>query len=329
MAGNNSVHAWIEQRQAFADLVKCHEEDTVKYYRRLASHFESSFADLPLDECDASWVFEGLTRMISSGASRDTAHRVRKMLKMHFDDAVEEGLVERNPVTRSSAVRTPESERKPRGALSACDAHALLRKLDELGDGDGRLAGVRLGLATGARVGEILALNWEDIDLDEGCVTISKAVSSSGRTKPAKNQSSNRTVAIDVGTVDHLREWKETQARIMLKRGQEQSPKTAAITSAACKRIQKTNYAHWLERFALDNGFATIETTQTENGPLSHYRGLQFHQLRHPYVKPTTKKFASFLKFFRAAAIAARSCSIRYSWLMLPFQISPFLKSPA
>lgn len=56
---------------------------------------------------------------------------------------------------------------------------------------------------------------------------------------------------------------------------------------------------------------------------------VRFHDLRHPYVKPTTKKFASFLKFFRAAAIAARSCSIRYSWLMLPFQISPFLKSPA
>ena len=58
-------------------------------------------------------------------------------------------------------------------------------------------------------------------------------------------------------------------------------------------------------------------------------RHIRFHDLRHPYVKPTTKKFASFLKFFRAAAIAARSCSIRYSWLMLPFQISPFLKSPA
>ena len=56
---------------------------------------------------------------------------------------------------------------------------------------------------------------------------------------------------------------------------------------------------------------------------------INIHALRHPYVKPTTKKFASFLKFFRAAAIAARSCSIRYSWLMLPFQISPFLKSPA
>ena len=60
-------------------------------------------------------------------------------------------------------------------------------------------------------------------------------------------------------------------------------------------------------------------------GALSN--GIQ--DLGHPYVKPTTKKFASFLKFFRAAAIAARSCSIRYSWLMLPFQISPFLKSPA
>ena len=61
----------------------------------------------------------------------------------------------------------------------------------------------------------------------------------------------------------------------------------------------------------------------------NNLRHIRFHDLRHPYVKPTTKKFASFLKFFRAAAIAARSCSIRYSWLMLPFQISPFLKSPA
>ena len=62
---------------------------------------------------------------------------------------------------------------------------------------------------------------------------------------------------------------------------------------------------------------------------LAGVKRIKIHGLRHPYVKPTTKKFASFLKFFRAAAIAARSCSIRYSWLMLPFQISPFLKSPA
>ena len=56
---------------------------------------------------------------------------------------------------------------------------------------------------------------------------------------------------------------------------------------------------------------------------------ITLHMLRHPYVKPTTKKFASFLKFFRAAVIAARSCSIRYSWLIPPSQISPILKSLA
>lgn len=27
-------------------------------------------------------------------------------------------------------------------------------------------------------------------------------------------------------------------------------------------------------------------------------RHIRYHDLRHPYVKPTTKKFASFLKFF-------------------------------
>lgn len=79
--------------------------------------------------------------------------------------------------------------------------------------------------------------------------------------------------------------------------------------------------------FPIDKSYLYHEMKR--GSKIAGVKKIRIHDLRHPYVKPTTKKFASFLKFFRAAAIAARSCSIRYSWLMLPFQISPFLKSPA
>ena len=38
----------------------------------------------------------------------------------------------------------------------------------------------------------------------------------------------------------------------------------------------------------------------TENVP--EFEGFHFHTLRHPYVKPTTKKFITFFEVFRAAS---------------------------
>lgn len=98
-----------------------------------------------------------------------------------------------------------------------------------------------------------------------------------------------------------------------------------------CGRCYNKKYADYICVDAMGNLLKPDYLSNSFQITLQNYhlRRIRFHDLRHPYVKPTTKKFASFLKFFRAAAIAARSCSIRYSWLMLPFQISPFLKSPA
>ena len=120
-----------------------------------------------------------------------------------------------------------------------------------------------------------------------------------------KTQASNRTIYIDADTIKELQEWKAVQAKVL--------PNCGFVLSYNSTPTSKTTLPRALEKLA----------------NLAGVHRIKIHALRHPYVKPTTKKFASFLKFFRAAAIAARSCSIRYSWLMLPFQISPFLKSPA
>ena len=37
-------------------------------------------------------------------------------------------------------------------------------------------------------------------------------------------------------------------------------------------------------------------------------RPIRFHDLRHPYVKPTTKKFLSFFKFEMAISLRAFLC---------------------
>ena len=102
-----------------------------------------------------------------------------------------------------------------------------------------------------------------------------------------------------------LKEWKEVQQKII--------PDCNFVLSYGGIPTSKHTLPRALEKLA----------------ELAGVHRIKIHALRHPYVKPTTKKFASFLKFFRAAVIAARSCSIRYSWLIPPSQISPILKSLA
>lgn len=162
-------------------------------------------------------------------------------------------------------------------------------------------------LTTGLRLGEICGLMWSDFDPRKGTLSVNRTIhkEKGGRlvTGDTKTYAGTRKIVLPDSTAELLR----------------------------CRK--KNSYSVWIFPNPIkpeapmnpSTAYHQLKKLLEENGPPD----LRFHDLRHPYVKPTTKKFASFLKFFRAAAIAARSCSIRYSWLMLPFQISPFLKSPA
>lgn len=82
----------------------------------------------------------------------------------------------------------------------------------------------RLLAYSGIRAGEISALNWSDIDFDEHTLSVTKTVSRSLRknsnfiTKP-KTKKSTRTIFIDDETLQVLKTWKTTQAKMLLAKG--------------------------------------------------------------------------------------------------------------
>lgn len=154
----------------------------------------------------------------------------------------------------------------------------------------------------GMRMGEMLALTPNDFDFEKQTVSISKTY----------QRLQGKDVITDPKSVKSNR----------------------VIQMPTFLNEEMQNYITHIYHIKKDNRIFPVTKSYIEHEMIrgtreQGLRKIRVHDLRHPYVKPTTKKFASFLKFFRAAAIAARSCSIRYSWLMLPFQISPFLKSPA
>ena len=76
---------------------------------------------------------------------------------------------------------------------------------------------------TGVRRGEMLALNWSDIDYNNQTISITKnLVTSSGvkeRIHPPKTKAGKRDVRVDNNTLAVLRHWHAIQSRLMLASG--------------------------------------------------------------------------------------------------------------
>lgn len=82
----------------------------------------------------------------------------------------------------------------------------------------------RLAAYTGARSGELVALNWKDVNFNDKTISISKTVVYDTQQKtrlitPPKTPTSIRTIFLDDETLRILKAWKTTQARLLLKRG--------------------------------------------------------------------------------------------------------------
>ncbi|MDK7187510.1 tyrosine-type recombinase/integrase [Facklamia hominis] len=81
----------------------------------------------------------------------------------------------------------------------------------------------RLLAFTGMRKGEALALTWNDIHFKDGTLTINKTLSHGIGNRliinSPKTEAGNRTISVDAGTIQILKEWKATQAKLMLQHG--------------------------------------------------------------------------------------------------------------
>ena len=91
---------------------------------------------------------------------------------------------------------------------------AQARALLEAAKGHPLEAAFVLGLTCGLRPGELLGLKWEDVDLDQGVLRVSRAVRRVGGTAqlgPTKTASSRRQLRLPAVTGDALRQHRARQ----------------------------------------------------------------------------------------------------------------------
>ena len=73
------------------------------------------------------------------------------------------------------------------------------------------------------RIGELLALTWDDVNFTDNTISINKTLSKNVKGRPAiydpKTETSKRVLDMDSETMQVLRRWQVQQASYLLKRG--------------------------------------------------------------------------------------------------------------
>ena len=132
--------------------------------------------------------------------SAKTIRGLHAMLRQCLDQAVQERLIPYNP---AAGCKLPPKEKKEMQTLPAEKISAYLAAAEK----HGVLPMFYLELTTGLRRGELVALLWNDLDLEKQTLTVSKSagrINGEVKVNPPKTANSVRTIYLPKETITLL-----------------------------------------------------------------------------------------------------------------------------
>ena len=194
-------------------------ESTALYYKNyIDNHIVPSIGKIPLKKLTSLDIQKFYNKMRTSGRvkrfknmknkglSNKTIRGVHMMLHGCLEQAVKERILPYNP---TNGCRIPPKEKKEMKVIPQEKIGAYLIQAQQYGV----LPIFYLELCSGLRRGELLALQWDDLDFETGVLTISKQVSLvRGKIVMSvpKTKSSIRKLVLPPAVVQVLREYRES-----------------------------------------------------------------------------------------------------------------------
>ena len=225
---------WLPEKESICTW------DTFRAYRsHLANHVLPALGDMEVAEIRHVHV----QQMITACPTAKTARNARSTLANVLQMCVESDMVARNAAR--GKFRYPEAVPKPDPHGEWLTEFSEHRRMIEAARGTGVFPIMVLGLCFGLRKGEILALDWGDVDFRAGVVHIRKtyvATEGGNEIKAPKTPKSVRDVPMTSYARALLTELRDeggiTRAvgPVCEWRGRRLSPKTAASRVAAFRR---------------------------------------------------------------------------------------------
>jgi integrase len=265
------------------------------YSAILTHHLQPAFGLFKVRALHLGHIKALLAEKRAAGYSRNMLRLMRATLSVILGDAVEDGLINLNPVSQLARRRRSQA-----GAVTPADRQHTIRPLapEELmaalaatDKTDRRAYPYLLTLArAGLRPSEGLALQWNDLAFKSRELRVERSLDATGRVVPTKT-GLTRTVDMSVGLATGLQRLRSERAAETLKRGWPEVPAWVFCSEAgtpldlsnvtkAWRRVLKAAKLPSFRLYDLRHTFATELLAQ--GAPITYVAA----QLGH--TKPTT-----------------------------------------
>lgn len=261
------------------------------------NHILPGLGDVLLSELTSEMVGDfleerrrfGNHRPGSSGLGEETMRHIHRLLQQCLDQAIRDGLMSDNP---ARAFRYSKPKKVNANVLTPLEMEDYLNTAERLG----HLPMFMLALTAGLRQGELIALKWSDLDIENWTLTIAenRAVV---RRELVEYGSQTRTIALTPEVIDLLiREHdKHPSSPLMFMHPATLKPYSPQmvrrmhneiIKEAGIDHIRFTDLRHTCAVLSLRNGMDTKELAQM----LGHYRPTITRQNYEPYLPHKVQK---------------------------------------
>ncbi|RAQ97504.1 hypothetical protein A4R35_18350 [Thermogemmatispora tikiterensis] len=167
---DQSVRDYLEHWLEYIQKPSIRVTTYILYRRILHKHIIPALGDIPLRRLKPEQIERLYAAKREEGLAAKTISSMHSLLHTALRDAVRRNKVGRNIL---EMVKAPRATSPERPVLTPEQAVRLIRKVKE----HSLEALILLAVMTGMRLGELLALRWQDIDLERGHLQVRRTVS--------------------------------------------------------------------------------------------------------------------------------------------------------
>ena len=263
---------WLEYWYETHSKPKIRATTQLGYESRIRLHIAPEIGNTPLNKLTQNDLQQfyarlkkdgrkTLTERFGEGLSDRMVRMCHATCRTALEKAVQEGLIRTNPAIGCKL--PPKKARE----MQVLDRDELQRFLIQA-KAEGYYELFLLDLSTGLRRGELMALQWDDLDFETGVLNVNKQVyqvNGELQFSEPKTKNSSRKIVLPPSVVEVLREYKKTvNSRWMFPSPvKEDCPLTPGVVRqrlqlilehAGCKHVRFHDLRHTFATLALQNG---------------------------------------------------------------------------
>ncbi len=211
-SGDMTVETWFDYWIENIKGANAKKNTISNYINRFNNSIKPYIGNMKLRDVKPLHCQNVLNQMVASDYKNSTIGLVRTAMKMMFEDAVENDIILKSPVTKAVNC-TQGKESSEKNALTVEEQRIFL----EFAKKSSYYLQYAFILQTGIRVGELIGLKWSDVDFERKILCISRTtnqINGEWVTGTPKSRAGTREIPLTDEAVKILKEEKKRHGRI-------------------------------------------------------------------------------------------------------------------